>query len=139
MSVLLSAEAKVYTEIQLGPLYRVVGSALSISCNTSGFRDETDEKIFEFRVIKPARPNFEINIISTHDKDFGYASHQRRVSSKDISLTHVNPNSALFQIRRLLKDDEGEYDCHVVTTEGFFDGTYSAMTTVKGKQSYFFL
>lgn len=128
-----------YTEIQRGPLYRVVGSELSISCNTSGFRDETDEKIFEFRMLKPARPNFEINIISTHDKDFSYASHQGRVSSKDISLTHVNPNSVLFQIRRLLKDDEGEYDCNVVTKEGFFDGTYSVKTTVKGNQWYFFL
>lgn len=85
---------------------------------------------------KPARPNFEINLISTHDEGFGYASHQGRVSSKDISLMHVNPNSALFQIQKLLKDDEGDYDCKVVNTESFYDGTYSAKTTVKGNHVF---
>ncbi|XP_017278106.1 immunoglobulin superfamily member 3 [Kryptolebias marmoratus] len=131
MGLLLHCEAKVHTEIQTGPLYRVEGSQLFISCNVSGFKDEMAEKIFEFRVIKPARPNFEINIISTGEEDFGYASHQRRVLQNDISLIHVNPNSARFQIQNLLKDDEGDYDCKIKNTESTFDGTYSAITTVK--------
>lgn len=137
-SQFLSAEASVYTEIQAGPLFRVVGSRLSISCNVSGFQDETAAKSFEFRVAKPARPTFELNIISTGDPGFGYAIYQDRTSNKDISLTHVNPNSALFQIQRLLRTDEGEYDCSVVDTEQGYNGVYSVKTTVKGDKSSFF-
>uniref|UniRef100_A0A674MGH2 Ig-like domain-containing protein n=1 Tax=Takifugu rubripes TaxID=31033 RepID=A0A674MGH2_TAKRU len=69
-SVLLhSGEARVNTEAPAGPLYRVVGSLLSITCNTSGFSNNHTNKEFEFRIKMPAKP-VEINIISTHDNLF---------------------------------------------------------------------
>lgn len=124
-------EARVHTEAQAGPLYRVVGSLLSISCNVSGFASASAKKEIEFRIKKPANPTFEINIISTSDQSFSYAMYARRVRSKEITVTHVTPNSVLFEIQRLEKHDEGEYDCTVINPEHVYDGTYSAKTTVK--------
>ncbi|XP_061547257.1 immunoglobulin superfamily member 3-like [Phycodurus eques] len=121
-------KARVLTEIQAGPLYRVAGSRLSISCNVSGFTDVASRKEFEFRVTKPAKP-IALNIISTNDMSFGYAVYRMR--GKDIALTHVSPNSILFEIQSLQKDDEGEYDCAVINEEYIYAGTYSVKTTVK--------
>ncbi|KAL7384641.1 hypothetical protein ABVT39_006182 [Epinephelus coioides] len=121
----------VHTEAQVGPLYRVVGYPLSISCNVSGFASATTRKEFEYRMTKPAKPTYEINIISTNDENFGYAVYATRVRRKEITLTHVNPNSVLFEIDKLNKNDEGEYDCTVVNSEMTYHGTYNVKTTVK--------
>ncbi|XP_068428064.1 immunoglobulin superfamily member 3-like [Clinocottus analis] len=131
LGLLHCGEAKVHTEVQAGPLYRVVGSPLSISCNVSGFSSSSMRKEMQFRVKKPSNPTFELNIISTEDEHFGYAMYTRRVRSKEITVTHVSQNSVLFEIQRLEKGDEGEYECSVINSESIYDGTYSAMTTVK--------
>ncbi|KAM6934030.1 immunoglobulin superfamily member 3-like [Xenentodon cancila] len=128
--LLHSAGATIHTEIQAGPLYRTADSQLYISCNVSGFANENADKAFEFRVVKPAMPNLEIQIISTANPAFSYSSHKSRVESNDIALTHVNPNSVVFEIRRLLKDDEGTYECSVIDSENLYSGIYSAKTTV---------
>ncbi|XP_023155359.2 immunoglobulin superfamily member 3-like [Amphiprion ocellaris] len=124
-------EARVLTEAQTGPLYRVVGSSLSISCRVSGFTSETATQQFEYRVTKPAKPTFEVNIISTRDPDFGYASYQGRVMNSEIALERVSPTSVQFEIKSLQKDDEGEYDCTVVNSEFLYNGVYSVKTAVK--------
>lgn len=125
-------EAKVHTEVQAGPLYRVVGSPLTISCNVSGFASNTAQKEIEFRTTKPANPKFEINIISSGDPNFSYSMYQQRVRSKGITLTHLTPNTVLFEIKSLEKGDEGEYHCSVINPPGYpYDGTYNAATTVK--------
>lgn len=126
-----SGEARVNTETPAGPLYRVVGSLLSISCNTSGFSNNHTNKEFEFRVKKPANPN-EINIISTHDHLFSYAMYSGRVKNKEVSLTHVTPNSVVFEIQSLQKSDEGEFECYVNNPETIYNGIYNAKTTVRG-------
>uniref|UniRef100_G3NI48 Ig-like domain-containing protein n=1 Tax=Gasterosteus aculeatus aculeatus TaxID=481459 RepID=G3NI48_GASAC len=127
---LLRCDARVNTQVQAGPLYRVVGSPLSISCNVSGFFSDTAKKNFQFRFVNPPNPN-EINIISTGDPNFSYTVYARRVGSKEITLTHVTPNSVLFKIQSLGKGDEGEYHCTVVNSEVVYDGTYSAETALK--------
>lgn len=132
LSVLHSGEAKVHTEVQAGPLYRVVGTPLSISCNVSGFINPNAKQEFEFRVKKPANPTFEINIISTGDNDFGYAVYLDRVRTKEITLTHVSPTAVVFEIQSLQKNDEGEFECSVKNSENVYLGTYSAQTVVKG-------
>uniref|UniRef100_A0A8C6L9T5 Immunoglobulin superfamily, member 3-like n=1 Tax=Nothobranchius furzeri TaxID=105023 RepID=A0A8C6L9T5_NOTFU len=123
------SDASVNTEIQTGPLYRAEGSRLSISCNVSGFKSEETPKIFDFRVTKPSRPN-ELNIISSGDKDFSYSIYLDRVRDGDISVKYVDPNSAIFEIESLLKDDGGEYDCTVRDTEHGYHGTYNAKIVV---------
>ncbi|XP_035459820.2 immunoglobulin superfamily member 3 [Scophthalmus maximus] len=129
--LLHSGEAKVHTEAQPGPLYRVLGTSLSISCNVSGFASADAQKEFEFRFTGPAKKTLEINIISTSDENFAYAMYNQRVIRKEITLKHVSPNSVLFEIQSLQKGDEGEYDCSVVNSESAYDGTYNAKTLVK--------
>ncbi|XP_070694283.1 immunoglobulin superfamily member 3-like isoform X2 [Pempheris klunzingeri] len=131
LGLFLHCEARVHTEAQAGPLYRVVGSPLSIYCNVSGFSSATARREFEFRVKKPANPKLEINIISTNDNTFSYNAYVNRVKNEEITLTHVSPNSVIFELQRLVKGDEGEFDCSVINSEYIYDGTYSAKTTVK--------
>lgn len=109
----------------------MVGSLLSISCNTSGFSDNRTNKEFEFRITMPSNPT-EINIISTHDRLFSYAVYSQRVRNKEITLTHVTPNSAVFEIHSLQRSDEGEFECYVKNPEVVYDGVYNAKTTVRG-------
>ncbi|XP_031594431.2 immunoglobulin superfamily member 2-like isoform X2 [Oreochromis aureus] len=129
--LLYCGEARVKTEVQAGPLYRVLGSPLYITCSVSGFRSENTDKHFEFRMTKPSNPNFEIQIISSNDDTFGYSSHQRRVRKNEIALKRLSPNSVRFEIKSLLKADEGEYECTAVNLEDAYDGEYSDKTVVK--------
>ncbi|XP_077584581.1 immunoglobulin superfamily member 3-like [Stigmatopora nigra] len=122
--------ASALTWVQAGPLYRTAGSHLSISCNVSGFTVVTSRMEFEFRVTKPTNPSFVLNVISTADPDFGYA--QYRTRGPDVTLTHMSPNSVLFEIKSLQKDDEGEYECTVINPKHTdYVGIYSVKTTVK--------
>uniref|UniRef100_A0A3P8NUP7 Ig-like domain-containing protein n=1 Tax=Astatotilapia calliptera TaxID=8154 RepID=A0A3P8NUP7_ASTCA len=122
---------QVKTEAQAGPLYRVLGSPLYITCSVSGFRSENTDKHFEFRMTKPSNPDFEIQIISSHEDTFGYSSHLTRVRKNEIALKRLSPNSVRFEIKSLQKTDEGEYECTAVNLEGAYDGEYSAKTVVK--------
>lgn len=110
-----------------------MNSPLSISCNVGGFKDVNATKEFQFRIFRPEMPSTAINIISTHEEGFTYAIYNPRVNSKDITLEHVSPNSVLFKIEKLQKDDEGDYECSVVNSETHYFGDYSAETTVKGR------
>ncbi|XP_020787515.2 LOW QUALITY PROTEIN: immunoglobulin superfamily member 3-like [Boleophthalmus pectinirostris] len=122
----------VVTEAQAGPLYRVEGSELSISCSVTGLPPLPDGRNdFEFRVKKPAKPDFELNIISTNDEYFPFSLYGDRVRSGEIAVIHKDPNSVVFKILHLQKADEGEYDCSVVNTRSTYNGIYSALTTVK--------
>lgn len=131
-----SGEARINTETPAGPLYRVVGSLLSISCNTSGFSNKHTDKEFEFSMKMPGNP-IQINIISTHDRLFSYAKYSQRVRNQEVTLTHVTPNSVLFKIQSLQKSDEGEFECYVQNPETVYHGTYNAKTTVKGNLFFF--
>lgn len=122
------------TEIQAGPLYRMVGSRLSISCSTSGFSNSKSKKDFEIRMQDPARPSREINVISTAESAFSYSRFSDRVRNNEVSITYVDPNSIIFEIKNLRKEDEGEYECTVVNPEYVFNGVYTAKTVVKGNQ-----
>ncbi|XP_063352959.1 immunoglobulin superfamily member 3-like [Pelmatolapia mariae] len=129
--LLRCGEARVNTEVQAGPLYRVLGSPLYITCSVSGFRSENTDKHFEFRMTRPSNPNMDNQIISSHEDNFGYSNHLDRVRKNEIALKRLSPNSVRFEIKSLLKSDEGEYECTAVNLEGAYDGEYSAKTVVK--------
>ncbi|KAM4560994.1 immunoglobulin superfamily member 2-like [Fundulus diaphanus] len=131
LALFLRCEADVNTEIQPGPLYRVLGSRLSISCSTSGFPNEDSDKDFQFYMASPARPTHFLNIISTADPDFGYARFLQRIAADDISLTRVDPNSVIFEIKNLRKEDEGEYECSAVKPRSILNGVFSVKAVVK--------
>uniref|UniRef100_A0A3B5MM50 Ig-like domain-containing protein n=1 Tax=Xiphophorus couchianus TaxID=32473 RepID=A0A3B5MM50_9TELE len=128
---MVGAGARVNTEIQAGPLYRVVGSLLSISCNTSGFSNVNSKKHFQIRMKDPSKPFHEINIMSSEDKGFSYARFIPRIQNSEMSIKHVDSNSIIFEIKYLKKEDEGVYECSVVNPEYNYNGVYSATTVVK--------
>lgn len=126
------------TESQAGPLYRVVGSRLSIFCNVSGvLSHSTASQDFDFCFLpsgsSPSSPA--LNIISTRSKSFGYAMFRKRVANGEITLTHTSPNSVVFEIQTLQKTDEGEFQCLLFNPVTSYDGIYSALTVVKGNHS----
>lgn len=123
--------AQVLVQVQSGPLYRVIGYSLSISCNVSGFSNVEAEQDLEFSFYKPTNPNREINIISTSDPDFAFAIYGMRVRNGDITLERLSATSALFHIKVLQDKDEGEYECSSPNSEDVYHGMYSAKTTVK--------
>lgn len=126
------------TESQAGPLYRVVGSRLSIFCNVSGVSSLGDKnQDFDFCFLpsgsSPSSPP--LNIISTRSKSFGYAMFRKRVATGEITLTHTSPNSVAFEIVSLQKSDEGEFQCLLFNPVSSYNGIYSASTAVKGNHS----
>ncbi|XP_056145813.1 immunoglobulin superfamily member 3-like [Lampris incognitus] len=130
-SAVHTGEAGVLTEVQSGPLYRVINRSLSISCNTSGFRDANAKQEFQFRIHKVGHPLRDLQIISTNDVGFTYNFYRKRVMKNEITVAHVAPTSVLFTIKKLEESDDGEYECFVVNSEKSFYGTYAAKTTVK--------
>lgn len=126
------------TESQAGPLYRVVGSRLSIFCNVSGVSNHnaaSQDFDFCFLPSGSSPSSSPLNIISTRGKGFSYAMFKKRVASGEITLTHTSPNSVVFEIRTLQKADEGEFQCLLVNPVSSYNGIYSASTAVKGNHS----
>lgn len=116
-------------QIQEGPLYRVQGYPISISCNVSGFKGPSLQN-FEFRLKKS---NMDINIISTENQNFAYAMFSSRVREKDIEIERLSGSSVLLRIKNLLEGDEGDFFCDTPNTDGEYLGTYEAGTTLNGK------
>nr|ACO13832.1 Immunoglobulin superfamily member 2 precursor [Esox lucius] len=124
--------AIVLVEFQSGPLYRVIGHPLSISCNVSGFSNPLAQQDFQLSIYKPNKPGLEIQIISTIDKDFSMGGYGRRVRAGEISVERLSVTSVLFKVMSLGEGDEGEYECHTPNSETIYLGTYHARTTVNG-------
>ncbi|XP_064800281.1 immunoglobulin superfamily member 3-like isoform X2 [Oncorhynchus masou masou] len=123
--------ARVLVEVQSGPLHRVVGYPISISCNVSGFSNPSAQQDFRFSVYKPKNPTQEIQIISTDDKNYAMAVYGDRVRGGVITLERLSVTSVLFHVKSLEDGDEGEYECHTPNSEAVYDGTYNAKTTLK--------
>ncbi|XDV31241.1 hypothetical protein PO909_033974 [Leuciscus waleckii] len=111
-------------QIQEGPLYRVKGYPISISCNVTGFKGSSLQD-FEFKVKKS---NVDINIISTKETDFAFAKYSNRVREKDIEIERLSGSSVLLRIKPLLEGDAGDIFCQTPNTDGRFFGSYEAET-----------
>uniref|UniRef100_A0A673X1Y0 Immunoglobulin superfamily member 3-like n=1 Tax=Salmo trutta TaxID=8032 RepID=A0A673X1Y0_SALTR len=123
--------ARVLVEVQSGPLHRVIGYPISISCNVSGFSNPLAQQDFRFSVYKPKNPTQEIRIISTDDDNYAMAVYGARVRRAGITLERLSVTSVLFHVKSLEDGDEGEYECHTPNSEAVYDGTYNAKTTLK--------
>ncbi|XP_060732132.1 immunoglobulin superfamily member 3-like isoform X1 [Tachysurus vachellii] len=117
-------------EIQEGPLYRVKGFPMSISCNVSGLKHSRTQD-FAFSIFQPKKPEVQIAIISTFDPSYPYAKYSKRVREKNIVIERQSKTSVIFHIKSLEAEDSGEYECYTPNTDGVYFGTYSAKTTVK--------
>ncbi|XP_036396601.1 immunoglobulin superfamily member 3-like [Megalops cyprinoides] len=114
-------------QMQEGPLYRVRGYPVSISCNVSGFGGAPVQN-FGFSIYKPTRPDIEIKIISTYDQNFAYAVYSKRVREKKIEIKRLTGSSVQLHIKTLEDDDTGEYECQTPNTDGRYLGSYFAKT-----------
>ncbi|KAL2081060.1 hypothetical protein ACEWY4_022913 [Coilia grayii] len=122
-------QAQRMVTIQSGPLYRVKGFHVSITCTVSGFQGP-DEQTFHFSAYRPSRPSQEIQIISTADKMYSYAVYSSRVHSGDIWIERLSGSSVVFHINNALLEDTAEIECHTPNTDIRYFGTYSAKTSL---------
>uniref|UniRef100_A0A8C2JPU7 Ig-like domain-containing protein n=1 Tax=Cyprinus carpio TaxID=7962 RepID=A0A8C2JPU7_CYPCA len=113
-------------QIQLGPLYRVKGYPISISCNVTGF---TGPPTRDFQFILK-KPNMELNIISTSDPEFAYGVFSGRTRNKEIYIQRLSGSSVLLWIKNLQENDAGDLLCVTLHTGGAYYGDYDDETVL---------
>ncbi|XP_053561103.1 immunoglobulin superfamily member 3 [Bombina bombina] len=111
--------------MQQGPLYRTVGSHITIWCGVSGYQGPSQQN-FLWSIYLPSAPEQEVQIVSTKDPGFSYAIYSQRVSSGNIYVERVTGDHALLHISQLEERDAGEYECHTPNTDPTYHGSYSA-------------
>uniref|UniRef100_A0A8C1KQR1 Ig-like domain-containing protein n=1 Tax=Cyprinus carpio TaxID=7962 RepID=A0A8C1KQR1_CYPCA len=111
---------QIQVQIQLGPLYRVKGYPISISCNVTGF---TGPPTRDFQFILK-KPNMELNIISTSDPEFAYGVFSGRTRNKEIYIQRLSGSSVLLWIKNLQENDAGDLLCVTLHTGGAYYGDY---------------
>ncbi|XP_073701900.1 immunoglobulin superfamily, member 3-like [Garra rufa] len=109
-------------QIQKGPLYRVKGYPISISCNVTGF---TGPSLRDFQFIVK-KPNMPVNMISTSDPEFPYGMFSGRVRKNEIEIQRLSGSSVLLMIKHLLETDAGDLSCETLHTGGAYIGNYAA-------------
>uniref|UniRef100_A0A8C1BQK2 Ig-like domain-containing protein n=1 Tax=Cyprinus carpio carpio TaxID=630221 RepID=A0A8C1BQK2_CYPCA len=115
---------QIQVQIQEGPLYRVKGYPISISCNVTGF---TGPPTRDFQFILK-KPNMELNIISTSDKEFAYGVFSGRVEKKEIYIQRLSGSSVLLWIKNLQENDAGDLLCETLHRGGVYYGDYDDET-----------
>ena len=117
--------------IQKGPLYRVLGSHVTLWCKVSGYQGPA-EQTFQWSIYLPSASEREVQIVSTADPSFPYAIYTQRVRAQEIYVERVQGDAVLLHITELQDRDAGEYECHTPNTDGRYFGSYSAKTNLTG-------
>ncbi|XP_018431214.1 PREDICTED: immunoglobulin superfamily member 2-like, partial [Nanorana parkeri] len=115
--------------IEQGPLYRTVGSDITIWCKETGYRGASDLE-FQYLVRLQSAPALEINVVSSDDPNFSYAKYSQRVLSGNINVERVTRTHTVLHIINVQEGDTGEYECYTPNTAATFQGTYSAKTNL---------
>ncbi|KAG9348863.1 hypothetical protein JZ751_029180 [Albula glossodonta] len=110
--------------MQQGPLVRVVGTHVTLSCRVSGYHGAQHQN-FRWSFYRPGAPTIALCILSTDDPHSTYAVFQQRVSSGGIFMERTGPDSARLHITRLQPQDQGVYECHTPSTDPIYRGKYS--------------
>jgi len=117
--------------IQKGPLYRVLGSHVTLWCKVSGYQGPA-EQTFQWSAYLHSAPEREVQIVSTADPSFPYAIYTQRVRAQEIYVERVQGDAVLLHITELQDRDAGEYECHTPNTDERYFGSYSAKTNLTG-------
>ncbi|PIO14896.1 hypothetical protein AB205_0066220, partial [Aquarana catesbeiana] len=123
------SQAQHEVTIEQGPIYRTVGSHITIWCKVSGNEGASNQE-FEFSVRLPSDPEKEIKVVSTSGPGFSYAIYSGRVQSRDIYVEKVSRDHTILHIVKLQEKDTGEYECYTPNTASTYLGTYSAKTNL---------
>ncbi|XP_075449069.1 immunoglobulin superfamily member 3-like [Ascaphus truei] len=110
--------------LQQGPLYRTVGTHISIWCRVSGYQGPSRQE-FLWSVYLPSYPGRELQMVSTAASDYTYPIYSDRVRSGDIYVERLAGDHTLLHIRQLKEMDTGEYECYTPGTDTPYYGTYS--------------
>lgn len=114
-----------------GPLYRVAGTAVSISCNVSGYEGPAQQD-FEWFLYRPEAPDAALGIISTRDTRFSYAIFGPRVAAGEVQVQRLQGDAVLLKIARLQAQDAGIYECYTPSTDARYLGSYSGKVELRG-------
>uniref|UniRef100_UPI00398EA2F0 immunoglobulin superfamily member 8 n=1 Tax=Pristiophorus japonicus TaxID=55135 RepID=UPI00398EA2F0 len=119
-----------WVHVPPGPLYRVEGTHISISCNVTDY-DGAREQDFEWTVSKLEAPERAISVVSTRDPDFSYLAYRGRVGAGDVFIHRLAPDSVELHMRSLQKQDEGEFECYTPSNDRKYQGMYSAKVMLR--------
>lgn len=111
-----------------GPLLRVEGTSVSISCNVGDYEGPREQN-FDWTFSSGAGPAVEV--LSTWDSSFTHASFMERVRSKDVRLQRTGNSEVLLHIQRLRAADVGNYTCSTPSTDATYSGNYEAHVQLK--------
>ncbi|XP_053313793.1 immunoglobulin superfamily member 3-like [Spea bombifrons] len=124
-SVTEASLAQREVEVQRGPLFRTVGSHITIWCTVRGYQGPPQQH-FRWSIYLPSAPEREVQMVSTEDASFSYAIYSQRVRGGDIYVERASGDRAVLHIRQLQERDSGEYECHTPNTDPTYHGSYSA-------------
>lgn len=114
-----------------GPLYRVTGTAVSISCNVTGYEGPAQQN-FEWFLYRPEAPDTALGIVSTKDTQFSYAIFKSRVVAGEVQVQRLQGDAVVLKIARLQAQDAGIYECHTPSTDTRYLGSYSGKVELRG-------
>ncbi|XP_025214126.1 immunoglobulin superfamily member 8 [Theropithecus gelada] len=113
-----------------GPLYRVTGTAVSISCNVTGYEGPAQQN-FEWFLYRPEAPDTALGIVSTKDTQFSYAIFKSRVVAGEVQVQRLQGDAVVLKIARLQAQDAGIYECHTPSTDTRYLGSYSGKVELR--------
>ncbi|XP_076858033.1 immunoglobulin superfamily member 3-like isoform X1 [Brachyhypopomus gauderio] len=116
-------------EMPAGPLFRVKGFPMALSCYVSNFKGSSQQD-FAFSVYKDSKQEQEIRIIHTSDPNYAYAIFTSRVNTRDVAIERLSGSSAVLHFASLRMEDAGTYECFTPNTDGTYFGSYTASTEV---------
>ncbi|XP_069748534.1 prostaglandin F2 receptor negative regulator-like [Narcine bancroftii] len=110
-----------------GPLYRVVKTPVSISCNVSDYQGPPEQN-FDWFV---SRSNHRLRIISTLEPEFSDLEYREKVLKNEIWVQRISDNSVELHFKSAHFGDEGEYQCQTPSTDKDSRGNYEASVYLK--------
>ncbi|XP_007945891.1 immunoglobulin superfamily member 8 [Orycteropus afer afer] len=113
-----------------GPLYRVIGTAVSIFCNVSGYEGPAQQD-FEWFLYRPEAPEAALGIVSTKDTRFSYAIFGPRVAAGEVQVQRLQGDAVMLKIARLQAQDAGVYECYTPSTDAHYLGSYSGKVELR--------
>lgn len=114
-----------------GPLYRVAGTTISISCNVTGYEGPAQQD-FEWFLYRPEAPEAALGIVSTRDTRFSYAVFGPRVAAGEVQVQRLHGDAVMLKIARLQAQDAGVYECYTPSTDARYLGSYSSKVELRG-------
>ncbi|KAM5125546.1 prostaglandin F2 receptor negative regulator, partial [Mantella aurantiaca] len=114
--------------VPAGPLLRVEGTDISVSCNVSDYEGPREQN-FEWTFSPDSGSS--LGVLSTWDDTFTDAKLSGRVRAGGIELQRTGNSEVLLRIRQLSASDEGSYTCSTPSTDATVSGNYQDHVLLK--------